>query len=176
MSIKNLVSRATINNTLNTRQKRIYAFLKEQHVGVLSSVTPDGNPHGVVVYYAVEDNFIISFLTKKGTHKYDNLLHNDHVMFTVFQPLTQTTVQVTGIAIERESQQSISKITGAIFGDSLSTSDVGLPPIVKLQAGAFTMFQIRPVHIRMATYSRPESGDYDQLFDSIESFEFKEVS
>ncbi|HSX42924.1 MAG TPA: pyridoxamine 5'-phosphate oxidase family protein [Candidatus Saccharimonadales bacterium] len=169
-----LAARAVHARSFSERQKRIYDFLNRQRTGVLSTVTPDNNPHGVVVYYAIEDDFVISFLTKKGTHKYDNLIHNDHVMLTVYEPLTQTTAQITGRAIERDSQRSVARIAGAVFGDSLRKSSIGLPPIVKLQAGAFTAFQIEPTSIRLALYARPEPGDYAQLFESIESFEYKE--
>jgi len=160
-------------NTLSNRQKRIYNFLHDQHIAVLSTVDPDGNPHGAVVYYTIDSDFTMHILTKRGTRKYDNLMHNNHVMLTVFEPRRQTTAQVTGIARERAGQGHINTIAGAILGASLQTSDVGLPPIVKLQAGSFTTFSIEPVQIRKAIYARPESGDYDRLFESIESFELE---
>lgn len=157
---------------LSDRQKRIYNFLAEQRLGVLSTVTPDNNPHGAVVYYALDDDFTIHILTKKGTRKYDNLVHNDHVMLTVFEPRKQITAQVSGIAVEREGRADISRTAGAIFGATTRTSDSGLPPIVKLQAGAFTTFRIRPVQIRMAIYARPDPDSYENIFESIESFDF----
>jgi hypothetical protein len=49
-----------------------------------------------------------------------------------------------------------------------------LPPILKLQAGSFTTFAVTPASIRMAVYARPDPGDYNQLFESIESFEISE--
>jgi len=158
---------------LSDRQRRIHNFLQEQRVGVLSTVGPGGDPHGSAVYYELGDDFSVHILTKKGTRKYDNMVHNNHVMLTVFEPHTQTTVQVTGIAVERPGKGDINKIAGAIFGATLQTSDSGLPPIVKLQAGVFTTFQIQPVQIRMAIYARPYSGNYDEIFDSIESFDYE---
>jgi len=158
------------------RQQRIYDFLKDQHIGILSMVTPDNNPHGVVVYYTVDDNFVVHILTKTGTRKYDDLTHNGHVMLTVFEPHSQATVQLTGVALERAGADDINKVAGAIIGAALQTSDSALPPIVKLQAGVFTTFQIEPVQIRMAIYARPDPGDYGELFESIESFDFKGVS
>lgn len=159
--------------SLSTRQQRIYNFLHEHHVGVLSTVTPDNNPHGVVVYYTVGENFVISILTKKGTRKYENLAHNNHAMLTVFDTASQTTVQVTGIARERSGRTNIDEVAGEVLGVASETGHAGLAPIVKLQAGTFTTLRIAPVQIRMAIYARPDPGDYDQLFDSIESFDFK---
>lgn len=164
------------SSTPCAREQRIHNFLAEQRIGVLSTVTPDNNPHGTVVYYAIDDDCTIHILTKKGTRKYDNLVHNNHVMLTVFEPRKQITAQVTGVAVEREGRADISRIAGAIFGASSRTSDSGLPPIVKLQAGAFTTFRIRPVQIRMAIYARPDPGSYESIFESVESFDFKRDS
>ena len=155
------------------RQKRIFNFLKDHHVGVLSSVTPDGNPHGTVIYYAIDNDFNIHVLTKIGTRKYDNLVHNEHVMVTVYESSTQTTVQFSGFAVERAGSNNINETANAIFAH-LATDNEGLPPIMKLQAGAFTTFQLEPVQIRMAIYARPNAGGYGELFESIESFHLKD--
>jgi uncharacterized pyridoxamine 5'-phosphate oxidase family protein len=157
------------------RQQRIHDFLSEQHVAVLSSVTPDNNPHGSVVYYTIdEEGFTTHILTKTGTRKYENLTHNDHVMLTVFEAHTQTIAQITGRAVEQNDNISINHVAAGIFGASLLTSAAGLPPIVKLQAGPFTTFNIEPVQIRMAVYARPDPGEYEDLFESLESFELNE--
>jgi uncharacterized protein YhbP (UPF0306 family) len=167
-----ILSRKAVH--LSDRQRRIHNFLKERRIGVLSMVTPDNDPHGVVVYYVVDDDFRIHILTKKGTRKYDDLTHNSRVMLTVFEPHSQTTAQLTGVAVERSGSNDINEVAGAIMGASLQTSDSALPPIVKLQAGAFTTFQIEPLQIRMAIYARPDPGDYEKIFESVESFDLRE--
>ncbi|TAH33844.1 pyridoxamine 5'-phosphate oxidase family protein [Candidatus Saccharibacteria bacterium] len=156
---------------LRDRQKRILGFLQEQHIGVLSTVTPDGNPHGAVVYYTIDDTFDIHILTKTGTRKYDNMVHNSHVTLTVCRSETQTTAQVTGIAAERSGRNDINQVASDIATKTRHNADDGLPPIMKLQAGTFTTFRIKPVQIRMAIYARPVPGNYDEIFDSIESFD-----
>jgi len=153
------------------RQKRIYNFLKEQNVAVLSTVTPNDLPHATVVYYTIDSGFRVHILTKTETQKYDNMVHNDHVMLTIFEPKHQTVAQITGRAVERTGTGSINEVASALFGETWHKNDDGLPPIVKLQAGNFTTFKIEPVQIRMAIYARPESGDYRTLFESIESFD-----
>jgi uncharacterized protein YhbP (UPF0306 family) len=155
------------------RQRRMYNFLAEQRIGVLCTVTPDYDPHGAVVYYAIDENFVIRILTKTGTRKYDNMKHHNRVMLTVFEPLTQTTAQVHGIASERGGSANISKVARDVFSTSTETSNTGLPPIVKLQAGSFTTFQIEPVQIHLAIYARPEPGGYKEIFESIESFDLR---
>jgi uncharacterized pyridoxamine 5'-phosphate oxidase family protein len=155
---------------LSDRKQRIYDFLFNTSIGVLSSTDPNGDPHGAVIYYTIDDGFEISFLTKSETKKYDNLIHNNHVMLTVFEPLTQTTVQVTGVAREMKDDLVVKVLASKMLGTSLRTSDAGMPPLSKLEAGAYVVFRIEPVQVRMVVYARPESGDYSELFETVESF------
>ncbi len=163
--------RSSESQQFTDRQRRIHDFLSQQHVGVLSTVTPDNDPHGAVVYYCLGEDFTICLLTKKGTRKYDNIMHNNHVMMTVFEPASQAIAQILGIATEYSAAKEVTEISNKIFKRMMQSHDNQLPPLVKLQAGAFTAFVIEPVQIRMAVYSRPDSGDYNELFESIESFE-----
>jgi hypothetical protein len=92
---------------------------------------------------------------------------------TLMSGAAQTTVQFTGIAVERSGSMNINETASAIFAH-LAAEHEGLPPIMKLQAGAFTTFQIEPVQIRMALHVRPNVGNYAELFESIESFHLRE--
>lgn len=164
-----------IDVSSDTKQ-RIYEFLKATPIGVLSSITPDNDPHGAVVYFSVDRNFVVSVLTKSNTRKYDNLLHNNHVMITVFEAGTQTTVQFTGVAKEITDPQKINEIAQNNFKASMQTSEAGVPAISKLIAGTYVAFEIMPVLVRMAVYARPDSGDYDDLFETISHFEIKDFT
>lgn len=160
----------TEQQTLSVRQKRIYDFLSQQHIGVLSTVTPDGNPHGVVVYFVVDPDFTIHILTKTGTRKYDNLMHNNHVLLTVFDTKMQATAQITGVAMEFSGIHTVQHVADAIYA-KLGELHKGLPPIMKLQANVFTTFTITPVQIRMALYMNSKPGSYEDMFTSVESFD-----
>ncbi|MBC7708252.1 pyridoxamine 5'-phosphate oxidase family protein [Polaromonas sp.] len=159
---------------LSDRKQRIYDFLHQTPIGVLSSVNADGDPHGVVVYYSVDKKFLITFLTKAGTRKYDNLKHNNHVMLTVFEQQTQATAQITGEATEITDNYDINEVAERTLRASMKTSDGGIPPIMKLVAGEYVAFAIDPVQIRMAVYARPDSGDYAELFETLESFDLRD--
>lgn len=162
-------------HAFSDRKQRMYDFLTANPIGVLSTVTPDGEPHGVVVYFTIDKQFKVSFLTRAETRKYDNLKHNNHVMLTVFEPRNQAVVQLTGKATELTSSLAINAVAGCIAGISKRSSDAGLPPIVKLKAGEFVAFRIDPVLVRMAVYARPGPGEYQDLFESVESFDLELV-
>ena len=153
------------------RRQRMYTFLKETPIGVLSTIDPDGNPHGTVIYFTLNKQFRISFLTKADTRKYDNLMRHNHVMLTVFDARSQTTAQITGRAEEVTESAELNSIAGHILGASLQTSDSNVMPITKLEAGPYAAFHIQPLQIRMAMYARPNRGEYSDVFESVESFE-----
>jgi len=155
------------------RKQRFYDFLTANRIGVLSTVTPDGDPHGVVIYFDIDHNFAASFITRNGTKKYDNLRHNNHVMLTVFEPKKQAVVHIAGTATEITDIYELKEIAAATLAISLSTSETGQPPITKLEAGEFVGFKIAPKYIRMAVYARPQSGQPADLFESLESFELE---
>lgn len=156
------------------RKKRMYQFLTENPVGVLSTLTPDGMPHGVVIYFVASKDFVVSFLTKTGTRKYDNLIHNGRVQLTVFEPSTQAVVQLSGYAKEVADSVSINAIAGSILGVTQRAGQPGPSPLTKLEEGHFTAFNIKPYQVRMAVYARPDSGSYGDIFESVESFELED--
>ena len=160
--------------TYSDKEIRMYEFLQNTAVGVLSSVTRNNDPHGAVVYFGIDKKFIVSILTKSDTKKYDNLQHNSHVMLTVFETVTQTTVQLTGVAEEVSDPSKINEIAQMNMRATMKNSHGGIPPISKLEAGSFTAFEIKPVFVRMAVYAHPDSGDYGELFESVSSFELKD--
>jgi uncharacterized protein YhbP (UPF0306 family) len=162
---------STSTNELSDRQQRIYNFLQANSIGVLSTVSPNSEPHGSVIYYSIDEHFIVHFLTKAKTRKFDNLAHNNHIMLTVFEPHSQTTAQVIGRAVEVTDSSKVNGIAGSVLGASLKTTTSGLLPITKLDAGTYSAFKVEPVQIRMAVYATSEQGDYEGIFESLESFE-----
>lgn len=159
---------------LNLRQQRIYDFLKNNHVGVLASVDPNGDPHAAVVYYVVDERFVLSFITRAGTKKHDNLIRNNHVVMVIFEPKNQTVAQVIGKAVEIKNANKMNAVAEAVFESVLETEDKDMLPITKVDAGEYTAFKIEPDQIRLAAYARrgsQEEQDAGGIFEAIESFD-----
>lgn len=149
------------------RNEKIFEFLTTHPVGVLSLVDPNNNPHATVIYFSVDTDFNIFFTTKSDTHKHDNLKHNKHAMFTVFEPVSQTTVQIIGEALLVDGEAKSQEVFRSTVAASMATSEGGIPPISKLQAGDYVAYQLTPKQIRMAVYVRPDSGGYE-MFETID--------
>lgn len=167
------MSRDKSQQTDEQKQALIYDFLHQNRAGVLTSVDPNGDPHGSVIYFTVNQQFEVRFLTKSRTKKYENIKHNNRVMLVVFEPQSQTVAQVLGKAYEIEDSNELNSVAAAISITSIRTSDGGIPPISKLKSGEYRGFRIEPVQVRYASYAKTGSGDYQSIFESIESFSIK---
>jgi general stress protein 26 len=152
---------------LSEKRERILDFLKNHEIGVLATVDPNGNPSAATIYFTVDDALNISFLTKTGTKKHDNLTRHAHAVLVVYEASSQTTAQVQGIALEVTNEKEAQQIFADILKVSMQTSEGGVPPISKLQAGEYVTYRISPKEIRMAVYIRPDSGHYNSLFETI---------
>lgn len=151
--------------TRTDRNQRMLGFLRQQCVGVLATVDPNGDPGAAVIYYSIDPSFTVTFLTKRGTKKRDNLAHHNHAILVVFDTESQTTAQIKGIAKEITDPDEISRVFRSSLRASLRTSSSGIPPIAKLSAGDFTAYELKPVEVRMAVYSRPDAGSYERVFE-----------
>ncbi len=147
--------------------RRIYNFLKVHPVGVLAMVDPEGNPHATVIYFSVDEEFNITFTTKRDTKKHDNLKHNNHVQLIAYEASSQTTVQITGIAKDISHEPEASEAFSNTVRASMQTSGADVPPISKLQAGHYVAYKLSPKQIRMAIFARPDPGGYD-IYETID--------
>lgn len=83
--------------TKDEAKEKCLAFLKEQNEGVLATATTSGKPFASCIYYAVDDEFNIYFLTSRATNKFKNILLNKEVAFVVGTGPEYLTVQVQGM-------------------------------------------------------------------------------
>ncbi|MGI6730776.1 MAG: pyridoxamine 5'-phosphate oxidase family protein [Anaerovoracaceae bacterium] len=64
-------------------QEDALRVLKDGEYGILATANLQGQPYGVPLSYIVKDNAIYVHGTNEGSSKYDNILENNKVSFTV---------------------------------------------------------------------------------------------
>ncbi len=151
----------------HNKREEAYEFLQKQKVGVLATVDPNGDPHAAAIYFAVDKTLSVLFVTKTGTKKADNLEHNNHAMLVVYDSPTQTTVQLTGMVTKITDFVETNEIFTKIIYASIEASGIDVPPVAKLDNGEYVAYKLKPTQIRMAIFTRPESGNYQGLFKTI---------
>ena len=153
--------------THTEERSRILEFLQHNSVGVLATVDPNGEPHAAAIYFTVDDDFNILFLTKTGTKKHDNLKHHNHAMLVAYDAKSQTTAQVKGTVTEITDVTRMQRVFSDILKISMKTSEAGVMPLDKLQAGEYVAYSLDPKEVRMAVFIRPDPGDYSQIFETV---------
>jgi general stress protein 26 len=78
---------------------KIYDFMKQYRLAVLSTVSTKNGPESALIGIAVSEKLEIIFDTVKTSRKYQNLLQNPSVAIVIGWD-NETTVQYEGIATE----------------------------------------------------------------------------
>lgn len=132
--------------------QEVYNFLNANPIGVLATTTKSGDPHGTTVYFKIDEDFNLYFLSKKDTKKVDNIKHNNNVMLVVFEPLKQINIQVSAVAKEVTDEESSGEIFKQILEITRQTSTAEIPPISKLFAGHYVAYKLVPKKISYSVY------------------------
>lgn len=139
----------------------VYQFLQSHPVGVLAEVMPSGYPHASAIYFNVDNQFTIYFVTKTNTQKYKDLQQNQQACLVAFDQPTQATVQISGKVTEITDSSEVRSVVDSIENIAHRFSISGVAPIIKLDTGDYVAYELKPDTIRFAMYLRPDPVTYD---------------
>jgi len=132
-------------------------FLKGHQAGVLATVSADGQPHASAVYYTVDDDFNVYFLTQSSSRKAQAIAANPRVAFTVGTQDVPQTVQLEGIAEEiRYEPEKNDK--AAKLAEGFMSASTYFAPVTKLDPASIIIVWIQPKWVRWADYATAASG------------------
>lgn len=141
---------------------KVHEFLRQHPMGVLSTVSSEGQPWGAAIYYVADDEFNFYFVTKAGTIKYHNLAGNPAAALTVADSDTQTTVQASG----RVSKLPTEEYMNVVYGDLAKVSPLA-PPIEKLDRGDYMPLKLTPSRLHYADYQRSRNDPHADYVERI---------
>lgn len=142
-------------------KEEVVRILKQQHTGVVATVSESGTPSAATVYYFVDDDFTIYFPTRATSRKYQNIQKNAAVAFTVSNDESMQTIQVEGTAAEVEEPESIARVIERLIEISvhnITATGRWLPPVKQLRDGHFAVIAISPTWIRTANFLESDSS------------------
>jgi len=146
----------------------IRSFLDDHSVGVLATANKAAIPYASTIYFVVEDDLSISFLTKEDTAKCRNMRENPNVALAVTDAQSQSTVQIAGTVQEIKDASRIQQLHDKVVTITVSTSSGATPPVMKLDAGELVAFSIQPSFVRLARFLQTESSmQIGSLFETI---------
>ncbi len=145
----NKSSAANSNNKLSKEGRE---YLKNNHLGVLSSLDRTGNVDGAAVYYYLAPDDSIFVLTKSLTQKSRNIINHPQVALTVFDPVNLYTMQLHGLAeVELDMQKRKIAFASIVqqhqhgYGDKL--------PVFQLEGDDFIVLRIKISKAKFTKYS-----------------------
>jgi hypothetical protein len=136
----------------NSKEK-VYKFLKNHAVAVLSTVSPDGTPNASPIYFVPDKELNIYFITKSDTKKSQNIeSSNSNAAITVVDSIVPMTVQAKGIVREVEEPDFYVKIAQANAKEQAGFR--WPPPLYKLKGeGHILLYKFAPYWLRVADFS-----------------------
>lgn len=153
----------TVN--LSENHPKIQSFLESHNVGILATASKEGVPHAATMYFIVEPNAQIYFVTREQTTKHHNISENPQVALAIFDAATQTTVQAMGnveVVTDPTLQATIFSKVQAV---TKATSGEHQPPLTKIDAGGYVTYLLKPQTLRMAEFIKAEYPPVDQIFE-----------
>ena len=153
--------------TISEEKPEITKFLTTNQLGTLATADKEGQPHTAAVYFTIDPDLNIYFITKDQTTKARNIAENSKVAFAVYEAASQKTVQVQGTAAAIDDPSRADDIFRRILAITASTSESRIPPISKLSAGGYGLYKITPDVMRMASFTKPEHGQPNDIFDAV---------
>jgi uncharacterized pyridoxamine 5'-phosphate oxidase family protein len=140
-------------NTISATHKA-YSFLKANPHGVLSTADAGGKPWGSVIYFAVDEDLTLHFMTKVKTLKAKNLAHNASVSLCVYDESLQKTLQLSGAVSQTPVKELPDVVMRKLSTIKPKSAVTWTPPVVKLDAGDYAVFSIKPDYIQFADYGK----------------------
>jgi len=136
----------------------IAAYINDHPLAVISTIDPQGKPYGTTLYAASDDQLNVYFITKTGTHKSQYISVHPDVALTFAGEDHQTTLQLSGQAVELSTAEEGSTAFQALDSIRHHHQDFRLP-ISKLQAGPYIVYKIIVSHALLTQYESPNHAE-----------------
>lgn len=139
-------------------KEKVYEFLRDHAVAVLSTVSQDGTPSASPIYFVSDKQLNFYFMTKSDTEKSKNIESgNNRVAITVVDSAFPMVVQAKGQVSEVQDRDNFLKIT-----EENAREEAGFhwpPPLSKLESeGDLLMYIFTPSWLRVADFSESGGG------------------
>jgi nitroimidazol reductase NimA-like FMN-containing flavoprotein (pyridoxamine 5'-phosphate oxidase superfamily) len=150
----------------DTHQK-VYEFLKHNPMGVLATVSSDGKPWGAAVYFVVDQDLTIYFVTRADTFKYQNIEERPFASLTVVDEEHQRTAQMAGEVTKLPYEQYMDIFFGRLEKVAREETDGWAPPLHKVHAGNYIPLVLKPTKLQYADYGQRESDSHADYIEEI---------
>jgi len=137
-------------NTFDSKKRKILDFVRKEKLGVVATISPEGNPEAAVMAVSQNDKLELFFQTNNETRKYKNLQVNPHVAVVFGHDIDEfITVQLEGAASEVANEDDLKKIRKIHVANNSESEKY-----VYLKENIF--FKVRPSWVRYWDFHKDE--------------------
>lgn len=137
----------------SNNKKEAYEFLRSHDICVLSTIDRNGNVHGAIVNYAIDQDNYFYIMTKSETNKGRNIYSHNQVALTVHEAGSLETVQLQGLVSVESNKEVIDVVSKQIIKARQYKEGKDLPPVTKLK-GDYMVLKIQPYNVSYHNYSK----------------------
>lgn len=153
---------------MNEKKSLAKRFINEHPLAVISINRKGKAPYAASIFIACDDALNLFFITKSETEKYKAIAKDNKVSITITDFELQQTIQAEGEANQITAEGGV---TEELFKKLASIKPKGnnnwLPPIVKLQSGNYSIFEINLSKMRYADFKQELNLRPDNIFTDI---------
>ncbi len=151
----------------HTTHEKVQAFLKTHHTGVLSTVSNEEKPWGSAINFVVDEDLNFYFMTRQETLKYKNIEANGIVALTVFDEISQQTVQAQGKVSRVELKDIIDVVFGKLAKVKPHDNSNWVPPVIKVHKGDYMVLMITPSTLQYADFKESKMDVFDEYIEKL---------
>lgn len=141
---------------------KVVDFVKSHTKAVIATVDAMNQPSTSMIFYVVDKNNDMYFVTKSMTTKSENLKQNNKSAVTIIDDSKPITVSITGVVLEIAEQKKRDEIMQDVF--KLSYSELhDYAPIIKLHKGSFEVMKFVPKQAKMTDFTKPMGEAQENL-------------
>ena len=151
------------------KQKEALNFLNKNYLGIVSTLSELDNIQSFAVFYEITKGFEFSFITKKATKKYENLLKSKKASIVVASPEDGMSCEAQAKAEILEDVKNITEVVNSILYKIRETyiKSWGPPPFAKIKAGELVVIKLVPTWLRMCDFKKTMPKDNKEIFTQI---------
>lgn len=143
---------------MNEKRDAALTFAVNHSVGVLSTISPEGNPRSRVMYYTCDDSFNIYFLTLADTRKVADIAVHPYAAFVVSESTIPRTLQLEGAVTDLTERATLNPLMTNFIKSLMAHAPFGAP-IEHFDASAMKWYQLTPTWIRWGDFTLDQGTD-----------------
>jgi general stress protein 26 len=159
-----------MGNTDRSIRTTAYAFLSSHRVATLATVDTEGKPNAATVFYIVNKDFSIYFMTRIESRKFRNLQNQRIVSMVVADEVTMETIQLRGYSERIEDFKEENSILTKLWTVDYKGSNWPGPAVKLYESGhsvQLAVVKVVPEEITYAMFQKQDDGRYQSYFHKI---------